>query len=200
VIESIRSWTRHLYRQIQHWGQSKNCIRDLTILTVISSIIVPVPIEPFLIAIVIAAPYRWFRAAAAATIGTTVGGLVWYVAGRLLFVKVAALFHYVSPNTDWEKVRFLIQKDGMVFLGVAAFTPGFFRVAMLTAGAIAFNPLIFTVSVVAGRGTRFMLEASLLRLFGRKLSPFLEKYFDIVTLGLGATAFILLIMIKLVNR
>ena len=88
----------------------------------------------------------------------------------------------------------------MVFLAVAAFTPGLFRVAMLTAGALAFNPLIFTFSVVAGRGTRFLMEASLLRLFGQKLSPFLEKYFDIVTLGLGATAFILLIVIKLANR
>ena len=200
VIESIRSWTRHLYKQIQHWGQSKNCIRDLIILTVLSSIIIPIPIEPFLIAIVIAAPYRWFRAAAAATIGTTLGGLAWYVAGRVFFIKVAAMVHYFAPNTDLERARILIEKEGMVFLSVAAFTPGFFRVAMLTAGAIAFNPLIFTLSVVAGRGARFLLEASLIRLFGQKLSPFLEKYFDIVTLGLGATAFILLIMIKLANR
>jgi membrane protein DedA with SNARE-associated domain len=113
---------------------------------------------------------------------------------------VAALLHYIAPHADLERARTLIENDGMVFLSVAAFTPGFFRVAMLTAGAIAFNPLIFTLSVVAGRGARFILEASLLRLFGRKLSPFLEKYFDIVTLGLGATAFILLIMIKLANR
>jgi membrane protein YqaA with SNARE-associated domain len=200
VIQNIRSWTRHLYSRIQHWAQSKDCIRDLTVLTIVSSVIIPIPIEPFLIAIVIASPQRWFRAAAAATIGTTLGGLIWYLAGRLLFGEVAALFHYFSPNTDWENIRFLIQKDGMVFLSVAAFTPGLFRVAMLTAGAIAFNPVIFAFSVIAGRGIRFMLEASMLRLFGQKLSPFLERYFDILTLGLGATAFILLIMIKLVNR
>ena len=87
----------------------------------------------------------------------------------------------------------------MAFLTVASFTPGLFRVAMVTAGAIGFNPFLFTLSVAAGRGGRFIIEASLLRLFGEKLNPFLEKYFDLVTLGIGAMAFILLIMIKLVN-
>ena len=188
---------RNLYDRTQQWGRSESCIRDLAILTFISSTILPIPTEPFLFAIVIASPYRWFRAAASATLSAVAGSLVWYVAGWLLFSKVAAIVHYIYPNTNWEQVRWLIQKEGAVYLCVAVFTPGLFRVATITAGAVIFNPILFVLAVAAGRGFRFLIEAGLMRVFGEKIRPFVEKYFDLVTLGLSASAVLLFIMIRI---
>jgi membrane protein YqaA with SNARE-associated domain len=199
VIDRVRSWIKHLYSRAQHWGRSETCIRDLAILATIGATVIPVPLEPFLIAIILASPQRWLRAAGAAILGTIVGAVLWYAAGRLLFGQVAALIHLVSPTTDWEMLKLTIRQEGMAYLIVATFTPGLFRVAMVTAGVTSFNPLLFVLSVLAGRGTRFVLETGMIRLFGQKFSPFLEKYFDLVTLGIGATAFILLIMIKLAH-
>lgn len=200
MISKIRSWIRHLYDRVQHWGRSKTCIRDLAILTFISTTIAPIPTEPFLFAIVIAAPYRWFRAAAAATLSAVAGSVVWYIAGWLLFNKVAALVHYLYPSTNWDQVRWLIQNEGAVYLSVAVFTPGLFRVATLAAGAVIFNPILFILAVGAGRGFRFFIEAGLMRLFGEKIRPFIERYFDLVTLGLSASVVLLIIMIRIVHH
>lgn len=200
MIAKVRSWTRSFYSQTQAWGRSKNCIRDLVILTIISSTIVPVPVEALLIAIVIASPQRWWRAAVAATVGSTIGALVWYLAGKLLFSKVFLLLNFLSPNSDIEQIKMVVQREGVVYLSVAAFTPGLFRVGMVAAGVVGFNPILFILSMVFGRGTRFIIEAGLLRYFGKRLSPYLEKYFDVITVTIGFIAILFLVILTLVNK
>jgi membrane protein YqaA with SNARE-associated domain len=199
LINRIRGWSKSLYIQAQRWGKSKNCIRDLTAITFISSTIIPLPVEAFLIAIITAAPRRWWRATLAATAGTVLGGLVCYLVGRMMLGQAAALAHYISPNTNWLHIQESVNRDGMLFLAVSAFTPGLFRIGMVAAGVVGFNPFMFAIAVAIGRGIRLFLEAGLLRIFGKKLQLFLENYFDLLTLGIGAAAFLLLIMIKFVK-
>jgi membrane protein YqaA with SNARE-associated domain len=199
VIEKIRVWTRTLYVKAQHWGKSDTCIRDLTILTAISCIVIPIPVEALLIAIITAAPRRWWRATLAIVLGSVIGALTWFLIGRALHEQAIYVVQFISPTDDWAATKQAINNEGTVFLAVAAFTPGLFRIGMVGAGAVGFNPFMFVVAVTIGRAIRFGLEAGLLRLFGERLRVFMEQYFDIVSLVMGTVAIVILLVIKLVK-
>lgn len=197
MIDKIRSWTKQIYDRSQEWGQSPNCIRDLTIISIISCTIIPIPVEAFLIAVVAAAPRRWFRAVLAITIGSVIGALACYLVGKLLLSHYIYLLGYVIPIENLETVKLSVVKEGMVYLAIASFTPGLFRIGMIAAGAINYNIAMFALSVGIGRLIRFFLEAMLLVIFGKKLSKLLEKYFDLITLAMGALGLIILLIMKL---
>ncbi len=196
MISKIRLWIRSLYTQTQRWGRSDHCLRDLLLITVFSTTLFPLPVEAFLIAIVIAAPHRWWRAAAVGTLGSTVGAIFWYLLGRYLLTKALLLLSFVAPNSNLEQIKTVVLKEGMVYLCVAAFTPGLFRVGMVAAGVTGFSLLYCIVAMVSGRGTRFILETGMMRIFGRKLAPFLEKYFDLLTLAVGLVVVAVIVIVK----
>jgi membrane protein YqaA with SNARE-associated domain len=199
LIAKIRDWTKKIYDRSQEWGKSPTCIRDLTIISIISCTIIPIPVEALLIAIIAASPRRWFRAVMAITIGSVIGALVCYLVGKLLLSNYIYLFAYVIPIENLENVKSSVVKEGMLYLAIASFTPGLFRIGMIAAGAISYNIVLFSISVGLGRLIRFFLEAVLLVIFGEKLSKILEKYFDIITLIMGALGLITLIIMKLIN-
>lgn len=196
VLAKIRAWSQQLYAQSQKWGQSPTCVRDLFILSIISCTLIPVPVEALLIAIITASPRRWIRVVIATTLGSVIGALVCYSVGYLGHNHARNLLSYFSPTSNWNQIKHSINHDGMIFIAIASFTPGLFRIGMVVAGVMNYNPFLFVLGVMAGRLPRFFLEAGLLRLFGAKLRLFLEKYFDVVTLGMGAISIGFLIAIK----
>lgn len=196
MISKIRVWTRSLYTQTQRWGRSDHCLRDLLLITILSTTVFPLPVEAFLIAIVIASPRRWWRAAAVGTLGSTVGAIFWYLLGRYLLAKAVLLLSFVAPSSNLEQIKVVVLREGMVYLCVAAFTPGLFRVGMVAAGVTGFSLLYCIVAMVSGRGTRFILEAGLMRIFGHRLAPFLERYFDLLTLAVGLVTVTILVIVK----
>ena len=196
MVAKIRAWSQQLYDQSQKWGQSPTCIRDLLILAIISCTLIPVPVEALLIAIITASPRRWFRVVIATTIGSIIGALVCYSVGYLGHNHARNLLGYFSPTSSWNQIKHSINHDGMIFIAIASFTPGLFRIGMVVAGVMGYNPCLFIIGVTAGRLPRFFLEAVLLRLFGARLRLLLEKYFEVVTLGMGAVSLCFLIVIK----
>lgn len=199
MLGKIRAWTRKIYAHSQEWAKSPNCMRDLTLLSIISCTIIPIPVEAFLIAIISATPKRWFRVVLAITLGSILGALVCYLLGRLLLGQAVYLLQYVTPTDNWDEVKNSVSKEGMLYLAIASFTPGLFRVGMVAAGVIGYNIILFVIAVTFGRIIRFSLEAALLRIFGDKLRLFLEKYFDIVSLVMGLLGLIILLIMRLID-
>lgn len=199
MLAKIRGWSRKIYDQSQEWAKSPNCIRDLTILSVISCTLIPIPVEALLIAIISATPKRWIRVVIAITIGSVLGALLCYLVGRLLLGQAVFLLQYFVPTDNWEEVKKSVSSEGMVYLAIASFTPGLFRIGMVAAGVIGYNIIFFVISVAFGRIIRFSLEAALLRIFGDKLRAFLEKYFDIVSIGMAVLGLITLLIMRLVQ-
>ncbi|KAF0249108.1 MAG: hypothetical protein FD167_1491 [bacterium] len=199
MLDKIRAWTRKIYTHSQEWAKSPNCMRDLTILSIISCTIVPIPVEALLIAVISAVPKRWFRAVLSITLGSMLGALICYLVGRLLLGQAVYLLQYFAPTDNWEEIKNSVSKEGMLYLAIASFTPGLFRVGMVAAGVIGYNVILFTISVAIGRIVRFSLEAALLRIFGDKLRLFLEKNFDMVSLAMGVLGLIVLLIMKLAD-
>lgn len=198
MLDKVRAWTRNIYAQSQEWAKSPNCMRDLTVISVLSATILPIPpIEAFLIAVISATPKRWFRVVLSVTLGSILAALICYLVGRLLLGQAVYLLQYITPTDNWEEVKSSVNKEGMAYLALASFTPGLFRIGMVAAGVIGYNIFLFVGSVIVGRFVRFSLEAALLRIFGDKLRVFLEKYFDVVSLGLGMVGLVILLIMRL---
>ncbi|MBI4854234.1 MAG: DedA family protein [Acidobacteria bacterium] len=199
MLARVRAWTRKIYAQSQEWAKSPNCMRDLTILSIISCTIIPIPVEAPLIAIISASPKRWFRVVLSITLGSILGALICYLLGRLLLGQAVYLLQYFTPIDNWEEVKSSVSNEGMLYLAIASFTPGLFRIGMVAAGVIGYNIILFAISVTIGRLIRFSLEAALLRIFGDKLRIFLEKHFDIVSLVMGLLGLLILLIMKFIE-
>ena len=61
---------------------------------------------------------------------------------------------------------------------IAAFTPIPYKVITITSGVFRISFPVFLVASIIGRASRFYLVAGLMRAFGPKITPFIEKYFN----------------------
>jgi membrane protein YqaA with SNARE-associated domain len=71
------------------------------------------------------------------------------------------------------------QENSFLTVFTAAFTPIPYKVITITAGLFKISFPVLVIGSVVGRGARFFLVAGALRIFGRKISDSIEKYFDI---------------------
>jgi membrane protein YqaA with SNARE-associated domain len=119
-----------------------------------------------------------------AVIGFGIGWLLWEAAG------IDQLFYRYVPNFTpqvFQKVTGLYEQYNFWIVFTAGFTPIPFKVITITAGVFGTgeqvaNPgvffAIFLLAAVISRSARFFLVAGLMRAFGPKITPFIERYFN----------------------
>ena len=92
----------------------------------------------------------------------------------------------------FTKVGGLYDKYNFWIVFTAGFTPIPFKVITITAGVFGTGPqvpspgtffVVFLVAAAVSRSARFFLVAGLMRLFGPKITPFIEKYFNWLALA-----------------
>ena len=92
-------------------------------------------------------------------------------------------FDIGGGHPQWKRVVEIYTGElGVWFLSIAAFSPIPFKVATIAAGAteMAFWPFLMVSAI--GRGARFFLVATILRILGAPVRKMIEKYFDFVAL------------------
>jgi membrane protein YqaA with SNARE-associated domain len=180
-----RRWVRALYDWTMRWADTPQSLTALFLIALAESSFFPIPPDVLLIAIVAANAGRWLTAAALCTAGSVAGAVVGYYIGAALMATVGeAIVEFYQAQKYWDQVVDLYQGPwGVWFLAAAAFTPIPYKVATIAAGATAmpFWPFVF-VSIL-GRGARFFLVATILRVFGPKVRAILEKHFDLAALA-----------------
>ena len=71
---------------------------------------------------------------------------------------------------------------GTVVVAVAGFTPIPYKVITITAGAARISLVVFLVVSTLSRSARFFLVAGLFGLFGDRMKPFIDRYFNLLCL------------------
>ncbi len=178
-----KSFMQKLYDWAEHWSQTHYGPLVLFLLAFIESSVFPVPPDVLLIALVLLNPRRWWWFALICTFGSVTGGLFGYWIGFALWEVVGNFFltHIFSPQA-FDKVQELYQKYDFWAVFAAAFTPIPYKVFTIAAGVFDLSLPHFTVASITGRGGRFFLVAVVLRIFGPKVKPFIEKYFNILSI------------------
>jgi len=143
-----------------------------------------VPPDLLLIAILSTNAQRWFYYASLTTIFSVLGGFLGYLIGAVFFDivgKPIIEFYNLGPQ-----VAFIAQKfsdNAFLAIFVSAFTPIPYKLFTISAGFFKINLIAFAVASLFGRGMRFFLVAFLMHKFGKKMTNFFFKYFDIISLA-----------------
>ena len=170
----------------------------LGFISIIESIIFPLPVDPFLAGLTLAAPRKAFRFAIICIIGSVIGGVIGWLLGYLIGPSIENLFLYFPRFTEekFNAVKFAYQENGMLIIFLGAFTPLPYKIITIISGIAEVNIFAFILMSILGRGTRFFIVAYLVKFFGNPALLFLQKHLLISSgiLGLAIIIFTIYIM------
>jgi membrane protein YqaA with SNARE-associated domain len=183
VLKAPLRWIRRLYDWTLHWARTKQAPYALFFIAFIESSFFPIPPDVLLIAMVVANRKSWLRNATICTIGSVLGALLGYFIGWSLFETVGK-FIVQAYNLD-AIVKMLGEKyaqNAFLVVFTAAFTPIPYKAITITAGLFKISIATLVIASIVGRAGRFFLVAAALRVFGKKISDSIEKYFDVFSI------------------
>ena len=169
----------------------------LGFISMIESIIFPLPVDPFLAGLTLAAPRKAFRFAIICTIGSVIGGVIGWLLGYLIGPSIENLFLYFPWFTEekFNAVKFAYKENGMLIIFLGAFTPLPYKIITITSGIAEINIIAFILMSILGRGTRFFIVAYLVKFFGKPALLFLQKHLLISSSILGVAIIIFTIYV-----
>ena len=159
----------------------------LGFISLLESIIFPIPVDPFLAGLTLAIPKKAFKFGLFCTIGSVIGGVI----GWLLGYFIGPSIENVLLNIPWfteEKfiaVKSAYNENGMLIIFLGAFTPLPYKIITITSGMAGINVIGFVLMSLIGRGIRFFIVAYLTKIFGMPALLFLQKHLIISSSILG---------------
>ncbi len=182
---------RRLYNWTLAWAYRPSAGIALFVLSFAESSFFPIPPDVLLMPLVLGNRRRWIRYALTCSIASVLGAVAGFLIGWLAWdAGVNHLFYdYVPGFTPevYQRVSGLYNQYNFWIVFTAGFTPIPFKVITVTAGvfgtgASVASPvlffLVFLLAAAVSRSARFFLVAGLMRAFGAKITPFIDKYLN----------------------
>jgi membrane protein YqaA with SNARE-associated domain len=179
---------RRLYDWVLHWAETPYGAPALFGLALAESSFFPIPPDPLLIALCLGAPGLSLRFAANATIASVLGGMLGYGIGAGAWHLMEGWFFAYVPGVSAEAfagVQRLYDRYDFWAVFLAGLTPIPYKVFTLSAGVFSINFPVFVVASVLSRGLRFFLLAGLIFYFGRPITRFIDRYFNLLAWAFG---------------
>ena len=170
MITSFWRFGKTMYGRVLRAAETALAVRLMLLFAVLESIIIPIPVDPLLIATVLARPKKWIRLVTACTLASVVGGGMGWWIGQWLGVGVEELLvhlpHAVAGPAKFAAVQQGFLQWGMVLVFIGAFSPLPYKVIAVSAGMAGFALLPFLLMSLIGRGLRFLIVAGIARHHG----------------------------------
>ena len=187
-------WHRHLYNWVIHFADTKHGPVALFCLSFAESSFFPIPPDVLLAPLTLGAPKKWLRFALACSIASVLGGMFGYGIGMFLWEQIHewVFAHLGSINLtpeNFEKFQQLYEEHGFWVVFTCGFTPLPYKVCTISAGVANITFTGFLIASTLSRSARFFLVAGLFGWKGESIRPFIEKYFNWLSL-----AFVLLLL------
>ena len=147
-------------------------------ISLIESIIFPIPVDPFLAGLTLAAPKKAFKFALFCTIGSVIGGVVGWLLGYFIGPSIENVLFNIPwfTNEKFNAVKSAYNENGMLIIFLGAFTPLPYKIITITSGMAGINVIGFVLMSLIGRGIRFFIVAYLTKIFGMPALLFLQKH------------------------
>ena len=171
--------------------------KTLGFISMIESIIFPIPVDPFLAALTLAIPKKAFKFAIYCTIGSVIGGIFGWLLGYFIGPSIETLMLHIPWFTaeKFNAVKFAYKENGMLIVFLGAITPLPYKIITITSGIAEINIIAFILMSFLGRGIRFFLVSYLIKFFGKTALIFLQKNLLISSSVLGIAIIIISIYI-----
>lgn len=156
-------------------------------ISLIESIIFPIPVDPFLAGLTLAAPKKAFTFALFCTVGSVIGGVVGWLLGYFIGPSIENVLLNIPwfTNEKFNAVKSAYNENGMLIIFLGAFTPLPYKIITITSGMAGINVIGFVLMSLIGRGIRFFIVAYLTKIFGMPALLFLQKHLLISSSILG---------------
>ncbi|MBU1032175.1 DedA family protein [Patescibacteria group bacterium] len=178
---------RKLYDWTLHWGKTRHAKYALFGISFAESSFFPIPPDVLLIAMTVARRFHWWQFATIATAGSVIGALFGYWIGIALFeILGQPIIDFYHLQKAFDIVGEKYSQNAFLAIFTAAFTPIPFKVFTIAAGVFQISLPELIVGSILGRAGRFFAVAGALRVFGKRISDTIEKYFDIFSLAFMA--------------
>ena len=179
---------RRLYDWVLHWAETPYGVPALFLLAMAESSFFPIPPDPLLIALCLAAAKKSLKFAAVATLASVVGGIIGYGIGAGAWPMVDDWFFTYVPGVSPEsftRIQGWYDRWDFWAIFLAGLTPIPYKVFTLSAGVFSINFWVFVVASAVSRGLRFFIVAGLIYRFGPPIAAFIDKYFDRLAIAFG---------------
>ena len=196
---------RRLYDWVIHFANTPHGERALFLLSFAESSFFPVPPDVLLAPLTLGAPKKWLRFALSCSIASVLGGILGYTIGMFLWNQIGGwVFAHLGgigfTPENFEKFQQGYQQYDFWIVFTCGFTPLPYKVCTITAGVAKISFLGFIIASVISRSVRFFMVAGLFGWKGETIRPFIEKYFNWLSL-----AFMILLVggfaaLKLINH
>ena len=145
-------------------------------ISLIESIIFPIPVDPFLAGLTLAAPKKAFTFALFCTVGSVIGGVVGWLLGYFIGPSIENVLLNIPwfTNEKFIAVKSAYNENGMLIIFLGAFTPLPYKIITITSGMAGINVIGFVLMSLIGRGIRFFIVAYLTKIFGMPSLLFLQ--------------------------
>ena len=181
---------RRLYDWVLHWAETPHGTWALFALPFCRSSFFPIPPDVLLITLAVVLPKRSLKYALVCSVGSILGGCLGYLIGWQFMASVGdAIIRFYGLTHKYAYIQQLYSLYDAWVVGIAGFTPIPYKVFTITAGAFRISFMIFLVASAISRSARFFMVGGLIYLFGPKIQPFIERYFNTL-----AIAFVILLI------
>jgi len=178
---------RRLYEWTLGWAGRSSSFTALFMLSFAESSFFPIPPDVLLMPLVLGNRKKWFKLATICSLASVAGGAAGYCIGMWAWTGIEP---YAYQWFSWagftaEKYRQVAEayetwNFWVVF--TAGFTPLPFKLITITAGVFEINFFLFLAASTVSRSARFFLVAGMMNMFGPRITPFIEKYFNWLSL------------------
>ena len=175
---------RKLYDWVLRWADTPYGTWALLLLAFFESSFFPIPPDILLIALSIAVPLKALKYAWICSIGSVLGGCFGYLIGWQFMNAVGnRIINFYGLADKFEAIEILYRTYDAWAIGIAGFTPIPYKVFTISAGAFQINFAVFVLASLVSRSARFFLVGGLIYLFGPKIQPFIDRYFNILAIA-----------------
>jgi len=179
---------RRLYDWVLHWAHTPYGSPALFCLSFAESSFFPVPPDILLAPLVLGNRKKWVRFALACSVASVVGGILGYLIGMGVWSQIdqtVYAWHLPGINeANFAKATNWYREFNFWIVFVAGFTPLPYKVITISAGMFfkdeGWSPfLMFLLASAVSRSARFFLVAGLMGRLGPRITPILDKYFNL---------------------
>ena len=181
-------WHRRLYNWVIHFADTPHGERALFLLSFAESSFFPVPPDVLLAPLTLGAPKKWFRFALSCSIASVLGGILGYFIGVFLWEQIGGwVFSHLGAigftQENFDAFQESYNKYGFWIVFTCGFTPLPYKVCTITAGVAGIFFPGFLIASALSRSARFFIVAGLFGWKGEAIRPFIEKYFNWLSLA-----------------